>query len=208
MAMIFIWMNGMVSELKKVRLTKEQARAVEVFKDNNLTLKDYAYENLSEELDPIQILGIDKMARALYVGYEIEPDFKVGDWAECNDGNVGKVTNMRDDGFLTIETIDGFIGAHEKNFRVLTHVEKKKAKEKFTKEKQRRWWPEHGRGVWELKERDLLRQVHDNTKHEVRRMYKDGSVSFVNDSGALSKLSIQSHYKVICFAEDRKDLDD
>src|SRR5690625_6571403 len=80
MAMIFIWMNGMVSELKKVRLTKEQARAVEVFKDNNLTLKDYAYENLSEELDPIQILGIDKMARALYVGYEIEPEFRGGDW--------------------------------------------------------------------------------------------------------------------------------
>lgn len=136
---------------EKVRLTKEQAKAVKVFKDNNLTLKDYAYENLSEELDPIQILGIDKMARALYVGYEVE-------------------------------TID--------------------------EEKRRRWWHKHGREVWELKERDLLRQVHNNTKHEVRRVYKDGCVSFVNDSGALTKLSIQNHYKVICFAEDRKDLDD
>lgn len=193
---------------EKVRLTKEQARAVEVFKDNNLTLKDYAYENLSEELDPIQILGIDKMARALYVGYEIEPELDVGDWVISKvTGEIGKITHLKSNGYVVtdIKLVD-----YKDDVFLVDKPDwfLKKTPEEIAKEKQRRWWAKHGRGVWELKERDLLRQVHDNTKHEVRRMYKDGSVSFVNDSGALSKLSIQSHYKVICFAEDRKDLDD
>lgn len=190
-----------MSELKKVRLTKEQARAVEVFKDNNLTLKDYAYENLSEELDPIQILGIDKMARALYVGYEIEPDLKVGDWVVWDDMKIiGQLVEI--DSELRVDAIE-YDFPQSIPLKVLRHA----TPEEIAEEKERRWWHKHGRGVWELKERDLLRQVHDNTKHEVRRMYKDGSVSFVNDSGALTKLSIQNHYKVICFAEDRRDLE-
>src|SRR5690625_5096019 len=134
---------------EKVRLTKEQAKAVEVFKDNNLTLKDYAYENLSEELDPIQILGIDKMARALYVGYEIEPEFRVGDWVVRT---VDLEEHYKSGVVFKIAKVDNGVLYDDRESVLLESTIRHATPEEIEEEKQRRWWAKHGRGVWELKE--------------------------------------------------------
>jgi len=196
---------------EKVRLTKEQAKAVEVFKDNNLTLKDYAYENLSEELDPIQILGIDKMARALYVGYEIEPELDVGDWVISKvTGEIGKITRLKSNGYVVTDIKlvdykdDVFLVGKPDWFL-------KKTPEEIAKEKQRRWWEEHSRGVWELKKGDILISKNTNRIYEYKCKWNDAPIHEVVGENEVSNMDseyLKKNLKVVCFARDRKDLDD
>jgi len=195
---------------EKVRLTKEQAKAVEVFKDNNLTLKDYAYENLSEELDPIQILGIDKMARALYVGYEIEPEFRVGDWVVRT---VDLEEHYKSGVVFKIAKVDNGVLYDDRESVLLESTIRHATPEEIEEEKQRRWWAKHGRGVWELKEGDVL-NLNGHTYYIVDQVDADGTYWLVSKDGPgtlTQEILIEEdtwEWRIVYFAEDRKDLDD
>src|SRR5699024_3218017 len=93
----------------KVKLTKEQANAIERHNRNNSSGNDGILNNHARNYgnfeskswgDPytsLNKLEISKLAKALYIGYEIEPEFKDGDWVySLSDNKVYKISSIYD----------------------------------------------------------------------------------------------------------------
>src|SRR5690606_32776822 len=180
--------------MEKVKVTREQAKAIECalydvdeYKGNPDKLLRHASMsnvNFRNELHPIDTIDIVTLAKALYIGYEVEPEFKVGDWVvNTSNGYIRLVENEREANFLN----NDYIKRHE-----LRHA----TPEEIAVEKERRWWAKHGRDVWELRPGDLL--VSDiRVFKEVREVNND-SVTFAYENYvAMDRLKL--YYKVVCF---------
>src|SRR5699024_7813192 len=83
-------------------------------------------------------IDLDTLIRALYIGYEVEPSIKIGDFVDIGLFGISKIAEVTGVKGNTI-AINGSEECHEfKINRVLTDEEKHE-------EKQRRWWARHGR---------------------------------------------------------------
>ena len=172
----------------KVRLTQEQADAIEGIKEYQRKLLNSGEHRIMEEFKDLRSLTTDEFMDALYIGYEVEPEFKVGDW--IIDEFSGSMTIIENAGYANDLNNDS------NNIRKAT-------KEEIAKEKQRRWWAKHGRDVWELKTKDVLKfgkriLVVTNVDHNKVYFKEDGWHYLSN---------LDESWSVICFAEDRKDID-
>lgn len=185
--------------MEKVKVTKEQAEAIERWADKIQLVKAKLFGFLNHgEDESIAEMTVDELIKALYIGYEVEPEFKVGDWVVNANGTIGKITNINEFG-----EFEGFwekteMLCEKDNF--VRHA----TPEEIAAEKERRWWAKHGRDVWELRPGDLL--VSDiRVFKEVREVNND-SVTFVYENYvAMDRLKL--YYKVVCFAENRLDGD-
>ena len=200
--------------MSKVKLTKKQADALclavgEYEKDD--VLNDHIafypdFKNWANELESLNELEPHVLARALYIGYEVEPEPKTGDWVVTPSGTVGRL--------LAIP----FSKPHSKKFkfyvdslgyrkpeRLIPLSELERATpEEIAEEKERRWWAKHGRKPWELKIFDILHDgqhpyVITRIDHEYNRIELDGS-------GNLDLNGIEKRFKVACFVENRMDV--
>ena len=69
--------------MEKVKLTQKQADAIErLVKDKGRVLKHHMTKDawICSPLEALSDLSFDELAKALYIGYEVEEEFKVGDW--------------------------------------------------------------------------------------------------------------------------------
>ncbi|GGJ86120.1 hypothetical protein GCM10007063_05780 [Lentibacillus kapialis] len=140
-------------------------------------------------------MGTETLIRALYIGYEVEPEFEEGQWVIAFHDNgrhkcTGVITGI-DSGYLTVDVrnVHGEdLHLSLEGYDVIRHA----TESEIAAEKDRRWWAEHGREVWELKIGDILANKHNG------RMYVRGS-DVTPDSG---------HIEVVCFAEQRLDRSD
>src|SRR5699024_4499260 len=122
--------------MKKVKLTQKQYDGV---------------DKIAKLFEGFQLDRLKKVIEIIERGYEVDPEYKVGDWVVHKDkGEIGKVVEVSD----LNTSIEYYSDSHSK-FRYATESEIKE-------EKQRRWWNAHGRDVWELKEGDILRKSQDN----------------------------------------------
>jgi len=67
----------------KVVITQEQASKIsewEYHTDHPGTLLELHAKNKLFDSKCLQIMSLDQLARAIYVGYEVEVEFEVGDW--------------------------------------------------------------------------------------------------------------------------------
>lgn len=183
--------------MEKVKLTQEQADMIPKIKDvfSKVKFRD--------------------LAMALDGKYEVEPEFNVGDWVvrteELNHQNHhrGKVFKIKSviKGTLTGEmlVVDGDDNS-EHLFNNIRHA----TPEEATEEKQRRFFAENGRKLWELKEGDVLEEDSINGRPvTVTRSNKSSGVFFRTPSlnYMFTEMDyIKKNYKVVCFAEDRKDV--
>ena len=210
---------------QKVVLTQEQADAVESAKKRYG--KDqflYEFSRMLHEISPLQFTGslgpindlaLHRVAKALYIGYEVEPSIKIGDFVDIGLFGISKITEVTGVKGNAI-AINGSEEYHEfKINRVLTDEEKQE-------EKQRRWWAEHGRKVWELELLDKVRL--SNVEYEVIEVCQKGvyklqtneyvpfhSIYVTNDQSKIGgkdgiELIEENNSKVVCFREDRKDV--
>ena|SRR5690625_4134508 len=190
--------------MEKVKLTKEQANAIEwaLQKENEyspdrlLRLRSSDNANFHNELYPLNDIDIAVLARALYIGYEVEPEFKVGDWVvSVKTGFVGTILDIFSDGMAHLSW-RGSVAI--KNLRHATP-------EEIQQEKERRWWAKHGREVWELKAGDFLIYKKFGTIEEVKEVneqrYLIGKLT-----GYMELDYIKDNYSVAFFVEDRKDI--
>lgn len=188
--------------VKKVKLTQEQANAIERIKD-----KDYAINVLvagKRPDNPLCELEVSELAKAFYIGYEVEPEFKVGNWAvwRSTEGidvikQIEKVEGYRiwadwlDEGSLLFAPSDE-----------IRHA----TPEEISKEKERRWWAKHGRGVWELKKNDVIfNQSYVDWYPDIIKNTNKYNVELL-DGNFIPRKLVMRDYKVVCFADDRKDL--
>lgn len=201
--------------MSKVVLTKEQAEAIEKIKKD--VKGGITYGNIEAQLHKrwtlptfksLNTLNIKEFLDALYIGYEVEPEFKVGDWVVTESGYIGeiefinKVEGWANVGYSKDTKIRGVCLAKTFN---LTAIERHATDEEIATEKERRWWEKNGREVWELKEGDILISKKTDKVYEVGRVSDNViklNVSYyhIND--------VKQDFKVACFAEQRLDKED
>jgi hypothetical protein len=212
--------------MEKVKITQEQADAIEKGLSNNDWSKDgmlsihaekyekfsssawgYPYESLNE-------LHIGKLARILFIGYEVEPKFKAGDWVtDIHQRNnvTGQITKIDTDpdGY---KLAWGYFSYDDRetnfSFEEIRHA----TLEEIATEKTRRWWAKNDRDVGELRMTDIV-FYDDNHWGGIYIVYSD--VFIASDKKASVKLYNRhrreitiavSKLRVICFAQDRKDI--
>ncbi len=187
--------------MEKVKLTHEQAKAIEtaITEFGKDRVIDGVLGKWLGELSSLNDLKPSEFARIMYgAGYEVEPEFKVGDWVMHEIGELlGEVTRIYEDELEATRLGDGYIW-NEKYVRHATQ-------EEIAEEKQRRWWRKHGRDVYEFKAGDLIKC--EDTTSEVESPEED--LIWIKMNGAKGTLpeKLYQGIEVICFAEDRKDIE-
>src|SRR5690625_2713388 len=146
--------------MEKVKLTQEQADAIKKLKAE-ASNKEIIYMNtspfggihLDKDKQTIFEMDLDELIRALYIGYEVESEFKVGDWVVTSDflEPIRKVKEVNDR--LLVDNT----GIVWRDFGEIRHA----TPEEIAKEKQRRWWNKHKRELWEIREDDTLEYLGD-----------------------------------------------
>lgn len=184
--------------MNKPIVTKGQEKEILEYKSKGQEQIDYLiniHPYIKRPDKAIADMSTATLAKALLIGYEVEPEFKRGDWVKnvYND-DVGIVTEL---GSSYLKYDDGLSdGFH--NFRHATP-------EEIAEEKQRRFWHENGREIWEIKEEDILGYLGDPY---IVESFNSENVTF--EEGPLDYMEpfdfVKEHFKVICFVEDRKDL--
>lgn len=174
---------------EKVKLTKEQANAIEYFRKTFI-------EN------PKTSMSNETLIAALNHGYEVEPEFKVGDWVIYDD-QIVRIKDVFTNNTVHTPYLKNFIVEGIDKWFDLERVERHATPEEIAAEKERRWWSKHGREVWELKVGDVLLN-RDNELCEVTG--KSDLNVFINDKPQQGSTVGSYGFKVVCFAEDRKDI--
>lgn len=194
--------------MKKVILTKEQANAIEEIKkgdEGGITygnIKTLFHKQWTHPpFNSLNTLNTKEFLDALYIGYEVKPEFKVGDWVyHQSDGIVSQITRVNFNKLvpdaINTDGHKGWISCED-----IRHA----TSEEIKQEKERRWWEKHGREVWELKDGDVLISKNTGKLYEVVRDFSDiirlnTSIYFID--------AIKQEFKVVCFAEQRLDKED
>lgn len=186
----------------KVKLTQEQADWIEKY-----TLTQEQVDHLIDihshrkrPDSPLVDLSTSKLARALYSGYEVEAEFKVGDWVITGRGLLGKYLEKTSEVYRF-----NLIGGHHATSDNIRHA----TPEEVAKEKERIWWKKHGREPWELKEDDVLEYLGDLL---IVDSFDSEDICFRSNKNCTKNHYmenfdyVQKHFRVVCFAEDRKDV--
>ncbi|MEK3995660.1 hypothetical protein MKY29_12965 [Psychrobacillus sp. FSL K6-2365] len=148
---------------EKVKLTQEQAEAIEYlkkgkFSDESIIGAHARNPNgwILEANVNLNRMPLLKLVDALRIGYEVEQQFKVGNW-------VVRKTNQEDERlpFRTgrVFKIKGFINGHyldNEEFRHDSEALRYATSEEIKAEIERQLWKSIGREVGELKENDLV----------------------------------------------------
>lgn len=199
----------MNNDMKKVKVTQEQA--------NWLARYDLTQDQIDHFIDmqtlnkrpdsPIADWELSKLAKALYIGYEVEPKFKEDDWVVRN-GNVVKINCItRDYSPMTPHIINvGF--DHSDAWYNYDEIERHATDEEIAKQKEINWWAKYGREPWELKQGDVLmgdhREIFEITADPKSHRYH---CYRVNDEHDITVEGFKrDNWEVVCFVEDRRDL--
>src|SRR5699024_4754579 len=147
-------------------------------------------------------LSLEQIMRAKYVGYEICPEYKVGEWKVVKYSNeIGRVVEHFKEK-QRVELDCNYFTYKEVDLRSATP-------EEIAEEKERRWWKKHGRQPWELRFDDVLIP---KEKHEIIRVIdvqsKGEVIVFINGGyrETLNITYVKQLYSVVCFVDDRKDV--
>lgn len=203
--------------MEKVKITAQQAKAFE------LAIEEYGNDRVMNgvtgvwngEFEPLNDIRPSELARAIYdVGYEVEPEFKVGDWVVKRNGEKFYITHSGE-GFPTavkITKITTSLGVNVLQFcggSIIPVTEARHATpQEIATEKTRRWWAKHDRDVWELREFDELRDMRDDYRFTVSEKIDTDDVGLLDSYIEYNFYrwdEIKEHFAVVCFAEDRKD---
>ena len=195
--------------MEKVKLTQEQAEAIEKLKrqhkgnvfdaieDHSNVLADANNEWVGK-YSPLNEMTVAEVAQILVNGYEVEEMFEVGEWVMHKLSKwIGEVTRVYEDALDVLRLGNEYVW----NKKYVRHA----TPEEIAEEKQRRWWAKHGRDVYEFKAGDLIKC--EDTTSEVESPEED--LIWIKMNGAKGTLpeKIYQGIEVICFAEDRKDLE-
>ncbi|MEC5422363.1 hypothetical protein QGM71_02515 [Virgibacillus sp. C22-A2] len=191
--------------MEKVKLTQEQADAIYQWrkcseKDDSELVEKHIQGWVLETDQPLNDLDLDDFIKALYVGYEVEPEFEVGDWV-VHDLNKTPRKILRESNHA-----NGDCGKFvlEDKWGVLPDFLRHATPKEIKQEKERRWWSKHGREVWVIKEGDFLSSPYGGSC-EVASVDENKGIRFAYGYGYYDWEVIKSEYKVACFIKNRLD---
>ena len=177
--------------MEKIILTKKQANVIENFKDG--------FDNIMNGLT------YDDFIKAVKDGYEVEPEYKVGDWVVSVEFDVVKRIEKieKPEGQLPIYRLEDKFNVY--TIRLATPSE-------IAEEKERRFFARHGREPWELKNNDILNDRRENCTVTIAKVIdkfpaEEMTVLFTNgDWEFYNNIVEDSDWRVACFADKRLDV--
>ena len=194
--------------MEKVKVTQAQADLIKSIKDTDYAINIHGLNKRPDS--PLQELTTAELARALYIGYEVEPEFEVGELSIVKNDELNLVRKI-----LKIYEIDGKPHADlESADEIPLYLLSKLSPERQAQEKERRWWKKHGREVWELKKYDKIKHKNTGKEYDVievidRYHFRVFDLREVCTSGFFFEdvSDLKERFDVVCFAEDRKDVE-
>ena len=194
--------------MEKVKITKEQAEAIEEYKESETGIYDFlhdlpldymtnrSWDNVEENQQEML-----KVMTAFVTGdYEVEPEFNDDEWVVLKDGKVVEVYYVKNRSDLG--SIGNIVGIpKDKVFAYdlggdywydYNDIDRHATPEEIAEEKERRWWREHGRKVKEVRNGDIIYSYYTG-------------ITLVKDENNRHVTNFNG-FRVICFAEDRLDV--
>lgn len=205
--------------MQKVKLTREQADALEELLEYNAKIDILREKIRSSEEDNIYAdnnknivfkhLNDEQLLKALYIGYEVKPKFKVGDWVvNRSSGEVDKVVD--------VEYETGMIYVSGWAIKVKESLLRHATDEEIAKEKRIEWWAKHDREEYEFRKNDVVKYdcsewggIYIVTSDPYKcNAYDEKCVRVYNRYQRKTSISVPvKDLRIICFAEDRKDIE-
>lgn len=197
---------------EKVKVTKEVAEAIEKIRNRGFTnygiigcLRDDLNTDfvLSNEVKLLKETfrypkQVDTFVKAVVVGYEVEPEFKIDDWVVVeNHGDewIAKVAKVYCERSVYVDCCPYVDNKNCYAFSKLRHA----TKEEIAQEKKRRFWSGLGRYVEQYRDSDIILNP-DGEIDEIRGVKEDGLIV----SRTYGKFE-KSEAKLICPSETRLD---
>lgn len=174
--------------MSKVKITQEQANEIEIRKQifsNESTIKKHLEG--WECIRILNLLTLDELIRALYIGYEIEEEFKSGDWVHVSFKSGSKIAKILNSYHGVIQFYDNENLPNIKIDNQTRHA----TPEEIAEEKQRRLWHENGREVGEFKKNDII---------------FNKNLGGLDVMTGFADVKYTDEYEIVCFSHDRKDL--
>lgn len=188
----------------KVKLTQEKADVLEGVitrvGSNEHIVSMHADKEVpwGQEEYAMNDFSLDTLIRALYIGYEVEQEFKAGQYVAHKHGNIGIITEVNES-VLKVEHYCG--GVVYWTTDIVNHP----TPEEISKYKQSRWWAKHGRKVWEIRDHDVLTHISAGGTYVV--FYNSvETVMFYGGEANRAMEDVKNNFSIKYFAEDRKDV--
>lgn len=145
--------------MTKILLKKEQADAIEKLRESdycddaivhNVVVSYYNSESLKGDYKPLNGIRLDRLIKALYIGYEVVFNYKPGEWVTYNNGfQYGMVTRK-------IESVDEDDCLHFGEGRMMPSCNCRYAtSEEIKKVKEEEFWESVGRDLGEFSNGDI-----------------------------------------------------
>lgn len=190
---------------EKVKVTREQADAIErrmTKTDITISVRQHLEGWSVQGNRPLNALSLDEFIRALYIGYEVEPEFKHDDpvmvkWKGREDEDLWYV--MKDLGEV-VKIYNESGNFNMAGYDIVRHA----TETEIAAEKERRMFAENGRDYWELKINDVLSFPPGDVETVVKNVIGNGEkVHIFGDWEDIE--NVIGNFKVVCFAENRLD---
>ncbi len=176
----------------KVILTKEQAKSVEnvLRRAGNkvfiIRMHDKAHEPWVNNEASLNGISTDTLIRALYIGYEVQPTFEIGDWVKSTIGvGTGKVTKVDEYNYYT----DFGLVSSKRDMTI-----REATTEEIAEEKERRFYAGAGREVGQIKPFDIVTHKHKKGLYEVISVEGNGEEATITKDFADSEIRVAFHY--------------
>lgn len=199
--------------MQKVKLTREQADVIEKVKCNSDDKVDTFLEyhlahrhSYKDAFTPLLDLTVDEIAIALHVGYEVEPEFNVGDWLHLHLNNEDVVREYHSPSHMKEHHFYKNLEGRPRPFSGEDYI-RHATPEEIAEEKERRLFAENGREPWELAGGDILKANDGGYLVTVKAILPGGHPLFEGGEVYVDIENVKRDYKVACFSEDRKDVD-
>lgn len=192
---------------EKVKVSHRQNIALDEMKNQNND--DWFINNhqsacgYDENWSSLEKLSVAELSRALYIGYEVEEEYKIGDWVfvdwNLSDGEVYEVIDI-EKGCVRID----WKGNQWPSMDIVRHA----TEEEITQEKERRFWNSLGRDVWELKLGDILSRSHEDFAESITvKEIKDdiNHIVFFEETFSKHIHTVRNKFKLACPVEQRLD---
>src|SRR5690625_2944359 len=149
--------------MEKVKITRKQATAIEEYKETVMGVFDFLHDlagthNLESHGEDQEEEAI-RLMKAYSGGYEVEPECKVGELAKICDDDLERVREIQSI-YGDVDDKTEYVNLYGAD-RVPMNMLIKLSPSEQAAEKERRWWANHGREPWEIREDDTLEYLGD-----------------------------------------------
>lgn len=188
--------------MEKVKVTREQAECIKSFENNKVVALKHWVTDSFEVSKCLKKLTLDELARCLYSeeGYEVEEEFKVGDWVNFEDDTCSDCITK----IIDIQPIYNRVQYYGvSGWQNINSIQRHATPSEIAQEKERRWWGKHGRDVNEYRLNDIVKIKNDS--QTIIAAVEGVADDQISDEGGDAWLF--GEIELICPAENRLDGD-